>query len=225
VRRQKQMADQETQKPVRKISNRGCRKIIGKFPSIKCGRSVMFESLLEMDFLFILEMDSLVSTYSEQPLVLTYHLNGKLRKYVPDFKIQRTGIARHQLIEVKPLEKVFKQLNKFKQVKKAAEAKGYEFHIMTEIFIRQEPRLSIIKYLHRYSTIQLRKECLFETITFLRKLGGSSSLGLMRDHLVESGFTRQDLYKMVYDGVLQVGFSTPLAADSKVSLKPSFMKD
>ena len=35
----------------RKISNTGTRKLIGKFPSLKTGRVIWYESLLERDYM------------------------------------------------------------------------------------------------------------------------------------------------------------------------------
>lgn len=216
---------EEQEKPIRQISNRGYRKIIGRFPSIKCGRSVRFESLLEMDFIYHLEQDKLVKAYCEQPCKISYYSNNRHRIYVPDFKVHRTDQPRALLIEVKPMEKVLKQVSRLKQIKKAAQAMGYDFHIVTEASIRQEPKLSILKYLHRYASIKISPECLYETISYLRQQKGTATIGMVEERLSKFGFLRQEVYKMFYDGTLQVDFATQLSSDATVVLCSSYIKD
>ncbi len=57
--------------PVRQVSNRGGN-VIGKFPSIKMGRMIAFESLLERDFIYLLDYDPAVEWFEEQPLTIEY---------------------------------------------------------------------------------------------------------------------------------------------------------
>jgi hypothetical protein len=55
--------------PVKKVSNRGGN-IIGRFPSLKLGRMVDFESLIERDFIYVLDFEPDVESFSEQPLTI-----------------------------------------------------------------------------------------------------------------------------------------------------------
>jgi len=43
-------------RPVRKATNRG-KNIIGYFPSVKMGRMINFESLIERDFIYLLDFE------------------------------------------------------------------------------------------------------------------------------------------------------------------------
>jgi len=52
--------------PVRNVSNRGG-SVIGRFPSIKMERMIAFESLLERDFIYLLDYDARVEWFEEQP--------------------------------------------------------------------------------------------------------------------------------------------------------------
>ena len=85
--------------PVRKVSNRG-KNIIGKFPSIKMRRMIAFESLIERDFLYLIDYDKEVDWFEEQPLTIEYQYEGEIRHYTPDFHIIEKG--REVLIECKP---------------------------------------------------------------------------------------------------------------------------
>jgi hypothetical protein len=42
--------------------------MIGLFPSLKMGRMVAFESLIEQDYLYVLDYEAAVTAFEEQPL-------------------------------------------------------------------------------------------------------------------------------------------------------------
>ena len=85
--------------PVRKVSNRGGN-AIGRFPSTKMGRMIAFESLLERDFIYLLDYDPAVEWFEEQPLSIEYLHEGKQLHYTPDFHLLEDG--QHVLVECKP---------------------------------------------------------------------------------------------------------------------------
>ena len=69
---------------VRKVSGRG-RNMIGHFPSLKMRRMVAFESLIEQDFLYILDYEQDVIAFAEQPVRIEYEWQGNVKgpKLVP----------------------------------------------------------------------------------------------------------------------------------------------
>jgi hypothetical protein len=64
---------------------------VGKFPSLKLGRMVGYQSLIERDFIYLLDFDATVTTYAEQPFSLHYKDGSKQRRYTPDFCFSRYG--------------------------------------------------------------------------------------------------------------------------------------
>ena len=58
--------------PVRKIPRFGAQKNIGKFSSVKTGRVAWFESLLERDYMYLLDYELAISYWIEQPLKIRY---------------------------------------------------------------------------------------------------------------------------------------------------------
>ena len=86
--------------PVRTPSNRGGN-TIGWFASYKMRRSIAYESLLECDYLYLLDFADEVVAFEEQPLTITYQHAGRTHRYTPDFRVSQGG---HELlIECKPL--------------------------------------------------------------------------------------------------------------------------
>lgn len=147
-------------KPARKITNTGTRKNTGFFPSKKNERPIAFESLLERDYIYLLEFDKDVISYNEQPLTITYCVSNRNYRYTPDFFVQRKN--KNQLIEIKPHSKLQKILNDDAVIKKYNAAAQFcksnefsEFRIITDYEIQSGNILNNIKYLFCYSRIDV----------------------------------------------------------------------
>lgn len=136
--------------PVRTVSNRGGN-IIGKFPSIKMRRMIAFESLLERDFIYLLEYDEDVEWFEEQPLTIEYQHEGKVRHYTPDFHLLERGD--HVLIECKPECFTDKDENrhKFVAARKWCREGGWIFRVVTDREIRTGFHLHNVKLMTRYA--------------------------------------------------------------------------
>ncbi len=138
--------------PVRKIPRYGAgRKNLGKFASVKTGRVAWYESLLEKDFMYLLDYDGDVSYWHEQPLRIRFSHGGKVHRYTPDLEVHRG--AKKQLVEVKPKVKV--ESGKWEILFRAASSickqEGYEFLVVTDEIIRKQPRLENVKLLWKYA--------------------------------------------------------------------------
>lgn len=90
--------------PVRKIPRFGAQKNIGKFSSVKTGRVAWFESLLERDYMYLLDYELAISYWVEQPLKIRFGDNGRTCSYTPDFEVHRQ--SKKQIIEVKTKKQV-----------------------------------------------------------------------------------------------------------------------
>jgi hypothetical protein len=136
--------------PVRKVSNRGGN-VIGHFPSIKMKRMVAFESLIERDYLYLLDYEPEVERFEEQPLTVEYQHDGKVLHYTPDFHLVEAG--QDVLVECKPLAFVEKDENqrKFSAARAWCADRGWTFRIVTDQDLRAGFRLENVKLLTRYA--------------------------------------------------------------------------
>ncbi|MCP4535776.1 MAG: hypothetical protein GY832_01355 [Chloroflexi bacterium] len=136
--------------PVRQVSNRGGN-VIGKFPSIKMGRMIAFESLLERDFVYLLDYDPAVEWFEEQPVTIEYVSEDKVLSYTPDFHLIEG--QRNVLIECKPDQFVDTEENrpKFAAARAWCAHQGWEFRIVTDQQVRAGFRLQNVKLLTRYA--------------------------------------------------------------------------
>lgn len=135
---------------VRTVSNRG-RNVVGRFPSLKMERMIQFESLVELDYLYLLDHDQGVERYEEQPLTIEYLYGRKTLHYTPDFHVVRLGT--NWLIECKPDPFVNTEENqrKFAAATAWCNERGWEFAVATAEQIRSGYRLPNVKFLTRYA--------------------------------------------------------------------------
>ena len=139
--------------PVRKRKKSSI-SVTGYFPSLKLGRMVAFESTIERDYLYLLDLEAAVTTFEEQPPTLTYEHNGKTRRYTPDFLIREAG--REVLVECKPEAKLEHNDNllKFAAARSFCEVRGWSFRVVTDTELRQGHLLENVKcltYRDRYN--------------------------------------------------------------------------
>jgi hypothetical protein len=138
--------------PVRTVSNRGRRNVIGYFPSLKMRRMVQFESTLERDLIYLLDFDRRVTAFEEQPLKITYQHEGKTLSYTPDFQVVFAG-SRTALLECKPRCFVGSEENqrKFSAAQAWCAVHGWQFHVVTEEQLRAGYRLQNVRLLTQHA--------------------------------------------------------------------------
>ncbi|KAA3662710.1 MAG: hypothetical protein DWQ04_12670 [Chloroflexi bacterium] len=138
--------------PVRNVSNRGRRNIIGYFPSLKMCRMVQFESTLERDLIYLLDFDPQVAEFEEQPLKIAYQYEGKGKGYTPDFQAMFTS-GQIALLECKPHRFVKKEENqhKFSMAQGWCTARGWRFHVITDKQLRTGYRVQNVKLLTQHA--------------------------------------------------------------------------
>ncbi|MEA2205549.1 MAG: hypothetical protein QOE77_2325 [Blastocatellia bacterium] len=200
----------------RKITNAGRRICIGKFPSLKMGRNVWFESLLERDLIFMLEYDSDVISYREQAIRIFYELNGKRRYYTADILCQRKN-QKPQVIEVKYQSELSKP--KIDQVIRTitpiCEREGYDFLVYTEIDIRVQPLLDNIKLLRIYARTPLipyHKLLCYEMFVKTPEL----SLQEVFHSFAAKGIGKEVVLALLYRGVISTDFTGPIEPNSLI---------
>ncbi len=142
---------------VRKVSNHGGN-IIGHFPSLKLGRMVVFESLIERDFVYLLDYEPIVEHFIEQPVTLRYVHEEKQRRYTPDFQVSCQG--RTFLFECKPAALVDEPVNqvKFEAARAWCQEQGWTFGIVTEAQLAANWRVTNIKLLAQFARYPVSPE-------------------------------------------------------------------
>lgn len=201
----------------RKITNRGTKKIIGKFPSLKMNTAIWWESQLERDYIYLLEIDPDVLSYQGQPFTIAYSNLDKRRKYTPDFLVERKDSK--QIIEVKPAHKVSEPQNtrRFQQAANVCLANNLEFVVVTEKTIRVQPRLDNIKLLYGYARVSLSWHNYHDCLAYFRCVETKSLLEASGD-LEAKGITRNHLLRLLWSGFLITDLMKPITPLSLIQL-------
>lgn len=84
---------------MRKLVHRGAQRPVFKVPSVKLGRTVQCESLLEVDMAVLLDADPTVTLFAEQPARIHYDGDDGEQSHIPDYFVLRGD--RPEFIEVK----------------------------------------------------------------------------------------------------------------------------
>jgi hypothetical protein len=150
---------------VRKVSNRGGN-IIGHVPSLKLGRLVMFESLLERDLIYQLDYEWAVEHFAEQPLRIAYQHAGRARHYTPDFHVVISGY--NLLVECKPVHFVDDPENqiKFAAARAWCQAHDWLFRVVTDAHLATW-RVKNIRWLTQFARYEIAPEIREHILTWL----------------------------------------------------------
>jgi hypothetical protein len=157
--------DWSSMMPARHISTRH-NHLSGRVASAKVSKPQAFESMLEQDFLLLLEFDAAVSRYASQPITLRWHDGSRKRQYTPDvlveymsYIVERNPHLKPTLFEVKPeatLKQDWGQLKpKFKAAIRWCREYDCRFRLVTERYIRT-PYLNNVKFLRQFGSDRFR---------------------------------------------------------------------
>lgn len=141
---------------------------IGKFPSLKLDRMVGYQSLIERDFIYLLDFDAAVTTYAEQSVSLHYREGSKQRRYTPDFSLAYND--QNYLVECKHHAFMQSDKNELKWIaaRNWCNERGYIFVVVTEAAIRVGYRLENVKLLTdyaRYAVDEFTRIAILQAVT------------------------------------------------------------
>jgi hypothetical protein len=163
--------------------------VTGAYASSKSDVMIGFESLLEKEYMLLLDFDPTVEKYVEQPVTLP--VPGKSRRYTPDLLVTfRENSTGHrppaQLIEIKTTADLARKAEdlapKFAVAEQYAADRGWIFLKKTELDIRTQ-RLANLKFLRRYRSLSPPPEEVANVIERLAALGGAAQLQTLLDLL------------------------------------------
>lgn len=149
-------------------------------------RANLVESELEFDFLTYLEFEYSDCVFMSQPYSVEYKIDGKKRRYTPDFLLEQDGQI--TLIEIKYSKHAESEVfqHKAKVLKEFFAAGGKKFVVLTEEDIRIGHRAQNLKFLRPVRSLPAPKETWEEVLVKLPSfVGGVTSL---QDTLCRMGF-------------------------------------
>jgi hypothetical protein len=175
--------------PVRKIP-KNYLGVTGSFASSKNCQMLGFESLLEKEYMLLLEFDDNVESFEEQPV--TIPVPGVAKGYTPDVIVRFradpvTGqIRKPFLTDVKHSDDLQKNAEKYASKFAAAERfsveRDWEFRVTTQHEIRT-PRLANIKFLRAYRNVVPADQACVKVIQLVAESSGFTSSRTLLEQL------------------------------------------
>jgi hypothetical protein len=207
--------------PVRNVSNRGGN-VIGRFPSLKMQRMIAFESLLERDLIYLLDYDTAVTWFEEQPLTIEYQHAGKLLHYTPDFHLVERD--QHVLVECKPEHFVNTADNsrKFAAARAWCQACDWQFRIVTDADMRAGHRLQNIQLLTGYARHRIAPVLRCQLYAALQNVPTVTSIQALARALCPSDLAvvTSAILHLAYHGMVDLPLDdAPIAPTTVVALR------
>jgi hypothetical protein len=201
--------------PARKITNSNSKKNIGLFSSLKMQTGIWYESLIERDYMYLLETDPDVLSYHSQPLSIFYTFNHRQRRYTPDFLVE--GRHKKLLVEVKPASKVNsdKNLSLFRAIAPICEEKGWEFVVVTDAMIRVQPQLNNLKLIYKYAGEPLSINNTLDCYQYFQRQVSTSIKTALLD-LAPKQISINILLKLIFLGFLKTDLKQPISSNSLI---------
>jgi TnsA endonuclease-like protein len=110
---------------VRTVVTRSRARSTGKYPSWKMGRMVQWESPAELNACRLLDADPAVTAFYEQPLEITYSLDGEVHRHYPDILVLVPN--RSELWKIKSEAARPETVRRTELMRRALTAYGYTF--------------------------------------------------------------------------------------------------
>ncbi len=197
--------------PVRKIGVKG-KGVTGRFFSFKMGRIIECESRLEKDFCYILEFDSRVFRYEEQPE--TFYIEDF--KYTPDFRVDYIdGVT--EFVEVKPSCMLSEYRKKFKLIDSYLRKDGFKFQMWTEQDV-SPIYMDNLKFLYRYIKQPVGYRIYVEGVLSIIKKAERTRIkdviAAFRER--ERAYVLPVIWHMIAKNVIRADFNKPLTNSCEV---------
>ncbi|AXW63364.1 heteromeric transposase endonuclease subunit TnsA [Ralstonia solanacearum] len=201
--------------------------VTGRHASPRAAQVIEFESILENEYMLLLDSDPQVESYEGQPVEIPL---SRGRIYVPDllvtYRPASLGLQRPpELVEVKTQEHLNRYAEKYREKFAAAvvfaEERGWIFVTRTEADVRT-PRIQNLKYLHRYRHTPADPAAAERLLDAMRLEGSPTTpaalLGNLAGSLEERANWTPVLWYLVALGAIQVDLQVPLTENTQLSL-------
>ncbi|MDB9323930.1 TnsA endonuclease N-terminal domain-containing protein [Nodularia spumigena] len=167
--------------------------------------------------MYLLEIDPDVLSYMTQPFKISYILDDKVRRYTPDFLVQRQ--SKKQIVEIKPSCWLDDETNvkKFSIIASTLKSEGWEFVIITDEMMSRGSLLNNVKLLYRYAKIPLKLQNLIVCQQYFQDKSPINLFTIIKD-LEPQGINKPILFKLIFLGFLTTDLMTKLKNNSPIYL-------
>lgn len=210
----------ETAVPVRSFfAWKGKRNYEGRYFSATMGAHVVFESLLERDYLITVDADPSVRVVAAQPFLLIWPRGTQGGKFhYPDFFLRlRDGSAR--VVDVRHPDRVEAAERQFSLTRQVCEGQGWGYEVWSGL---PDIKMANLRWLHGYRLDRFAPDDSLRS-TILDAFSPGTELGPgLRRAVKSSGADKNVVHAailhLMFFGALYVDLDQPLSMDSPLHL-------
>lgn len=204
------------EKRARRVVSRSNHRVTGKYPGFKSGRMHHWESSLERDAFILLDVAAEVVSFDEQPAILYYGEDLKLRHY-PDLLV---SYRNHRgFVEIKTDHEANSEevVTRTAQLVPALARHGYGYRVWNESDIRERSsRLANLRFLLRFGRAALE----LPRFEWFRQLFGQKPVlpwNVIVGQPTDTG-KLAGLCRLILEGRLRIDLTQPILSDSLVCI-------
>jgi hypothetical protein len=135
----------------RKVVMRSRARATGRYPSLKMGRMLEWESIHERNAFILLDADPTVTLLSEQPCMIHYVIDGTCRNYYPDVYVKlKNGLQELREIQTERDALQAEVAQRTSLLKSILPTWGYSYKLVIAEELSLGPRLNNSKELLRF---------------------------------------------------------------------------
>lgn len=191
--------------------------VTGGYSSRKNEEMDAFESLLEKDYLLLLDFDDAVEKFEVQPVRIP--VPGVRNGYVPDVLVryrqdpQSGTIRKPSLVDVKHSDELKRNAKKyapkFAAAHQYAEDRGWKFITVDQTEIRT-PRLANLKFLREYRNVNPAHDDIQRVLGYMASVAGETSSQVLLDVLAPTDDDKLCWLPVIWSMVLARHLATDL---------------
>jgi hypothetical protein len=191
------------------------KRIIGWFPSF-ISDSQPYHSLLELNWLRLLDVTPGVASVKTQPRTVYFWLDGVRRKYTPDTEVLLSN-GRRLIVEAKPHDVAVSPENKpvWEAIRIRLADEGVGFKIVTDAYLKA--RHESVLYLQMFNTLLPDPDISFRLSAMLAN-GTFEPLGRLISDFENPAEARMTIMSLARRRRLRIDLSKPITNDLEISL-------
>jgi hypothetical protein len=198
----------------RKVVSRSRAIGTGKYPSWKMGRMIQWESVHERNAFRLLDADSTVTSFSEQPCEIEYRLGSETYRHFPDILVET--LSGSELWEVKKGADAFREdvVARTRLMERTLPAFGYRYRLVTGDELGAEPLLSNVRTMLRWGRSELdwaEREMLMDVFAENRTRRWGEVLS---GRFGPNG--RAIVCRLILEGILRMDIRRPLTPETPI---------
>ena len=186
----------------RTIVSRSRARPTGKYPSLKMGRMMQWESHNELNAFRLLDATPAAVAFHEQPLAVRFQLHGSVHTHFPDVLVQWRDSR--ELWEIKPKEEALDPLisERTKFLAATLPTLGFQYRMVLSDELRAQPRLNNVLTLLRFGREPVADDQRERVRRLLCEVPSISWSAAIQGALGPKGVS--SLCRLVLEGVLHV---------------------